>query len=228
MLNLKALKLRLLSLVFTLFLILAGWAGPEISMAQEKDSIAESQPLKIEGKKDTASEVTKSPGRAAWMSAALPGLGQIYNDKYWKVPIIYAGLATSIYFIVDNRREYLFYRQAYINEIDGDSTTVNTGLSPGFTAAVLRDRSDQFRGQMELSYIITAAIYVLQIVDASVDAHLYSFDVSDDLSLEMQPQVFRGFHPTQGQTMYTGLNMKLSIGNNNKRSRKSRKKYFLR
>lgn len=127
-----------------------------------------------------------SAKKASRLSAMLPGLGQAYNKKYWKIPVIYGALGTSTYFIIKNNRDYQKYRNAYIARTDNDSTTFT---SIKYTTENIRLRRDYFRRNMELSIIITAGIYVLNIVDAAVDAHLFYFDVSDDLSMRIEPQV---------------------------------------
>jgi len=122
--------------------------------------------------------------KATLMSTALPGLGQVYNRKYWKVPIVYAGLGACVYFIGDNSRNYRYYRDALIAESDGDPTTINP---TGATAAQIRPVMDQYRQWLDLSYIAFAVVYALNIVDAHVDAHLFSFDVSEDLTAQIRP-----------------------------------------
>lgn len=124
--------------------------------------------------------------KASRLSAILPGLGQAYNKKYWKIPIIYGALGTSTYFIIKNNKDYQKYRNAYIARTDNDSTTFTTIK---YTTDNIRLRRDFFRRNMELSIIITAGIYVLNIVDAAVDAHLFYFDVTNDLSMRIEPQV---------------------------------------
>ncbi|MFO8088109.1 MAG: DUF5683 domain-containing protein [Bacteroidales bacterium] len=138
-----------------------------------------------------------SPKIAARRSAMLPGLGQAYNKKYWKIPVIYAALGTSSWFIVKNNRQYKKYRDAYIARTDNDSTTVT---SIRYTTENIRLRRNYYHRNLELSIIITAGIYLFNIVDASVDAHLFYFDVSDDLSMRIQPEVngFRPGHPSGG------------------------------
>ncbi len=122
--------------------------------------------------------------KATLMSTALPGLGQGYNRKYWKIPIVYAGLATCGYFIHDNARNHRFYRDNLIAELDGDPTTINTTGAP---ASQLRPVVEQYRQWLDLSVIATALVYALNIIDAHVDAHLFDFDVSDDLTFQIHP-----------------------------------------
>jgi hypothetical protein len=118
------------------------------------------------------------------MSACLPGLGQVYNKKYWKVPIVYAGFGVAGYYLNDNLRNIRRYKDGLRAELDGDPATINT---TGFNTAQLELLIDQFTQWRDLSYIALGAIYILNIVDATVDAHLFYFDVSDDLSMRIRP-----------------------------------------
>jgi len=129
--------------------------------------------------------LTHSAQTAAIRSAILPGLGQAYNEKYWKIPLVYAGIGTSIYFIVDNQRQYRNFKDAYLIRTDGDSTTLDQ--FPQYTDANLLSLVDFHRRNRDFSAVITLLIYAFNIVDASVDAHLYGFDVSDNLSLDFRP-----------------------------------------
>lgn len=137
---------------------------------------------------DTLPRATKRhPGRAALMSAILPGLGQVYNHKYWKVPIVYAGLGTAVYFINYNRQNYLDLKRAYVRDTNTTDGDVSEYFERGVTLEQIRNGADQYRTWMEYSYLAFFAVYALQIVDATVDAHLFYFDVSDDLSMRFQP-----------------------------------------
>jgi len=127
-----------------------------------------------------------SPLKATVYSALLPGAGQIYNKKFWKLPIVYGGLGTCIYFIDRNTRKFNTYKNALIAEQDGDPATVNT---TGYSAFQLDQLQDTYRNWKDLSWIICAGVYVLQILDANVDAHLFYFDVSKDLSLFVRPSL---------------------------------------
>ncbi len=122
--------------------------------------------------------------KATLLSTAFPGLGQIYNRKIWKAPIVYAGIGTCIYFIHDNNRNYKYYRDALIAETDGNPATVNP---TGATAAQIRPVMEQYRQWLDLSVVALAVVYALNIVDAHVDAHLFMFDVSEDISASLRP-----------------------------------------
>lgn len=122
----------------------------------------------------------KSPKKAALYSAVLPGAGQFYTKKYWKIPIYYSGLITSIYFINDNSKKYLKYKEAALLSHD-------TGENQfGFTYSQLKDLKEHYRRNRDVSYFILTGIYILNIVDASVNAHLFNYDISDDISFNIR------------------------------------------
>lgn len=139
-----------------------------------------------------------SPKKATIMSAALPGLGQIYNKKYWKVPIIYGGFAVAGWYLNDNLKQINLYKEAFKAETDGDPTTEN---GTGFTSTQLEELISQYKTWRDLSYIAIAAIYVLNIIDANVDAHLFYFDVGEDLTMNIQPFVTPSLQPLTGITL---------------------------
>jgi len=127
-----------------------------------------------------------SPRRAAFLSAALPGLGQVYNEKYWKLPILYAGVATVVYFVDWNNDNYQTFRTALFAEVDGNPNTVSQ-FSGLLNVEQLRLRVNVFRRQRDLTIIVGGLVYLLNIVDALVDAHLKEFDVNENLSLRWGP-----------------------------------------
>ena len=129
-----------------------------------------------------------SPHKASILSAVLPGAGQIYNRKYWKAPIVWAGLGTCVYFIQENSAEYRRYKDAYIALVDGDPTTTDE-FNGQFSAAQVLDVTDTYRRWRDLSYIAFGLVYMLNIVDAGVDANFVHFDVSRDLSLNVGPSL---------------------------------------
>ena len=142
--------------------------------------------------------VVHSPRKATIYSAVLPGLGQIYNRKYWKVPLVYGGFATLGYFINFNNAEYVKYRQAYSDIIDTDPNTNSfvklftdpRSLEPANIAQSterLRVYKDYWRRNRDLLVISTAVFYALNIIDASVDANFFNFDISDDLTINWAP-----------------------------------------
>lgn len=122
-----------------------------------------------------------TPARAAFYSAILPGLGQAYNKKYWKIPIVYAALGAGTYFYIDNNKEYKRYRDAYKRRLAGYEDDEFYG---SVTDDGLREAQKHFRRNKELSLLITFGLYALNIIDANVDAHLLQFNVDDNLSLK--------------------------------------------
>jgi hypothetical protein len=121
-----------------------------------------------------------SPSRAAVLSAVLPGLGQAYNKKYWKIPIIYAGVASIGYFIYFNNSQYLEYKNLYIAESElPNPDSRYLGLYEDYAQAYRRNR--------DLSVIGLLAFWGLNVIDANVDAHFFNYDISPDLSLEVKP-----------------------------------------
>ncbi|WP_242085287.1 DUF5683 domain-containing protein [Aestuariivivens sediminis] len=131
-----------------------------------------------------------SPAKAAFYSAVLPGLGQAYNKKYWKIPIVYGALGTGIYFYINNNNEYNRYRDAYKSRLAGFKTDEfyfdpqgNPLTSPRITDDGLRRAQKFYRRNKELSLLVTIGIYALNIIDANVDAHLLQYNVDKNLSL---------------------------------------------
>ncbi len=139
--------------------------------------------------------------KATVYSAILPGLGQIYNKKYWKVPLIYTAFGTATYFFIENNNNYKKFKQAYIYRTDGNPLTVDD-YTDMYTADNLKVLRDYYRKNAEISVIIGVGVYALNIIDAAVDAHLFNFEVNDDLSLILEP-VFFPIFATANQ--YNGL-----------------------
>lgn len=136
-------------------------------------------------KKDTSSFVKHSPRKATLLSAFLPGAGQFYNKKYWKIPVVYAAGAAALYGIVFYGKEYNNFRDAYKIRL---ATGVNDDpYYNRFQTATLKSNRDYYRYYRDLSYIALGAVYVLQIVDAVVDAHFYDFKITEDLSMHVEP-----------------------------------------
>ena len=131
--------------------------------------------------------IIKSPKKAALYSTIIPGAGQIYTKKYWKVPLIYAGLITSTYYIKESHKLYGTYKQAYINRLDGQRTDEFIGI---YTDANLVTLTEYYRRNTEISALLFTLTYVLNIVDASVNAHLFRYNVNEDVSMIIQPVYF--------------------------------------
>ena len=125
----------------------------------------------------------KSPIKAAIYSLVLPGAGQVYNGKAWKVPIVYAALGTSYYFIRTNKAQYHRFRDAYLIRIDDDPNTSDEFVDLIPTAEGIKSYRDQARRYMEISYFSFGFVWLLNSIEAYVDCHLLQFDISEDLSL---------------------------------------------
>ncbi|MBU1368496.1 MAG: hypothetical protein KJ578_08560 [Bacteroidetes bacterium] len=129
-----------------------------------------------------------SPHKATIYSALLPGLGQAYNKKYWKIPIVYAGFGTLYYFASSNGKLYREARTAYDYVVNEYEYPIDNQFVNGvYSAEDLQSIKDFYRRNMELSWIITGLWYVLNIVDATVDAHFFDYDISDDLTVQIEP-----------------------------------------
>jgi hypothetical protein len=165
-------------------------------------------------------ENTHSPQFAGIASAILPGAGQVYNRKYWKVPIVYAGLATAGFFAYFNANVYFTVKKNLDSRIRGDSvpspqflilnsivskSTVNLN---NFSSDELLTLEEDYRKYFTISLIAGGVVYFLNILDAVVDAHLYHFDVGDDLSLDIRPQIFSSFSLRTVPGLSISLNIK--------------------
>lgn len=127
-----------------------------------------------------------TPSKAAFYSAILPGLGQAYNKKYWKIPIVYAALGTGIYFYIDNNNEYKRYRDAYKRRLAGftDDEFYGSGSTPQISDDALIRAQRTLRRNKEISLLVTIGIYALNIIDANVDAHLLQYNIDDNLAVK--------------------------------------------
>jgi hypothetical protein len=129
-----------------------------------------------------------SPRKATIYSMVLPGLGQAYNKKYWKIPIIYAGFGALAYFIHTNNVQYLDFKAAY--KYKSDTTNPYPAGNPyvdKYDVTQCLEGQNFYRRNLEVSYMLSAVLYLLNVVDAAVDAHFFDFNIKDDLTLHVQP-----------------------------------------
>lgn len=140
-----------------------------------------------------------SPKKAAWMSAILPGLGQGYNRKYWKIPIVYAGFAGTTVGIVLNFNQYKRYRDEYRYRLNNDRNKHDPGLLEMGDENVNAIKQN-YQRNMEIFILVTAAWYLINILDAVVDAHLISYDISDNLTMHIVPSVQFNYLPAFSYT----------------------------
>ena len=146
-------------------------------------SVVAQEEVRIEVQDTVSTKINPlSPAKAAFYSALVPGLGQAYNKKYWKIPIVYIGLGSGIYFYTWNNKKYHEFRDEYKRRLDGTSDS-NHPIYGGLDNDRLI-RAQQFHQRnRDLSVLITAGIYILNIIDANVDAHLMQFNVNENLSV---------------------------------------------
>lgn len=166
------------------------------------------------------------PTRALWLGLILPGGGQIYNHKYWKLPIIYGGFLGCVYALSWNNQMLSDYSQAYLDIMDSDPNTKSYEkmLPMGYDISgreeqfkeIFKNRKNYYRKYRDMSILAFIAVYALSVIDAYVDAELSSFDISEDLSLHMQPTIINTqVAPTHHQSSLRGggqaVGMSLSI-----------------
>lgn len=155
-----------------------------------------------------------SPTVAGCLSI-IPGGGQIYNKKYWKLPIVYGALGISGYFVYDFAHQMTLYKKEFVNRRDGNTALLRPEFSMETDANILKSKNT-YRRRMEIAIAVTAVLYFLNIVDAVVDAHLYYFDISDDLSMRLAPQIGQNYAnllvPRQSGTSFNyGVNLTLNF-----------------
>ncbi len=150
-----------------------------------------------------------NPRRASMLSAILPGAGQAYNRRYWKIPIVYAGFGAVAYAVHFNNTNYRKWRTAYIAREDGNPDTVDD--FPLHSTDFLLRAMNFYRRNLEISWLAGAAVYVLNILDASVDAHLMDFDVGENLALQIRPVSIRTGQPGFGSGLGGSLTLRFQF-----------------
>lgn len=125
-----------------------------------------------------------SPKKASIYSAVVPGLGQAYNKKYWKIPLVYATLGLSSYYMLSNRDSFKVRQEALINLSDNDTNTRASWYFTNMPLSALKAQRSYYRSNRDYGIIAIAAFYVLNIIDAAVDAHFYEFNIDKPLSMQ--------------------------------------------
>lgn len=160
--------------------------------------------------------------RAMWLALVLPGAGQIYNRKYWKLPIIYGGFVGCAYAMSWNNQMYHDYSQAYLDIMDDDPNTqsYNQFLHLGAQIdannierykEIFRKRKDRYRRWRDMSMFVMIGVYAFSVIDAYVDASLSEFDISDDLSLRVEPTVINNNQRTRNPLRSSTLGLQCSL-----------------
>ena len=203
-------------IIFGLWSMIPFWG-----IAQESEPVYSTQTKKNKEEKlgafdlGEASEINPlAPAKAAFFSAVLPGLGQAYNKKYWKIPMVYAALGSSLYGYLNSQSAYTEFRNAFKSRRAGFMTDKyydlnNSGLVPGspdISDSSLQKAQELAQDNRDLALVFTIGIYALTIIDANVDAHLKQFNVSQDLSFRWSPTLEKS---GIDQQWYTGVQLTL-------------------
>lgn len=179
-------------------------------------------PDSISARREVANGITikrPDPMKATWLALIIPGGGQIYNKKFWKLPIVYGGFVGCLYAYNWNGQMYKDYRQAYLDIMDSDPNTdsFKDFFRPGFNyeanmdylKKVFKRRKDLYRRWRDMSIFAFIGVYAVSVIDAYVDAQLSSFDITEDINLSIEPQRIQSRELNDGG--YYGLNFNLSF-----------------
>lgn len=201
-----------------------GWGGTADSAAIAKLNATSDSILAVNTKamaKQKQTQFVPDPKRALWLALVLPGAGQIYNRKYWKLPIIYGGFIGCTYALLWNQQMYRDYSQAYLDIMDDDPNTKSymdmlpprydiTGREEQFKN-VFKRKKDYYRRYRDLSAFCFIGVYLISVIDAYVDAQLSVFDISPDLSMRLQPAVITTTSPTTQTRSSYGIGCSLNF-----------------
>ena len=159
------------------------------------------------------------PSTATWLALVIPGGGQIYNRKFWKLPIVYGGFVGCLYAYNWNGQMYKDYRQAYLDIMDSDPNTdsYKDFFRPGYDfesnkeylSEVFKKRKDRYRRWRDLSIFSFIGVYAISVIDAYVDAQLSSFDISEEIHLSIEPEIINSRQPYDKD--YYGLNLNITF-----------------
>ena len=197
------------------------------SVCQQADSLAAASLLKKEKKIKMPRDWSTwrpNPQRAMWLAMVIPGGGQIYNRKYWKLPIIYGGIIGCVYAINWNNMMYKDYSQAYLDIMDSDPNTcsynkflhlgrqINKSNEERYKQ-IFKSRKDKYRRWRDMSVFCLIGVYAFSVIDAYVDAQLSEFDISKDLTLRVEPTMLNssGNGSNHWNNMTPGVNCSLKF-----------------
>lgn len=186
--NFVSLDLKSVLLTMLVFLIFS-----PLSAQKKSDSLDVKPRLQNNIPVDTSFYGKHSARKATLYSMILPGLGQAYNKKYWKIPIIYGGFTFFAFLIQYNNTEYQLFKDAYYHKLvygENADDPVNE-YEVKYDEQTLLNAKNDYRRNRDLNYILTGVWYALNVIDAAVDAHLFSWDVDEDLSLRVEPDIFQ-------------------------------------
>lgn len=189
--------------IFLIYILL--FVGCSFVHAQQNDSIYNAyRKDSIHAKRVVKKAIYGNARKATIMSACFPGLGQIYNRKYWKAPVIYVALGGIGYWGITNQVKYKFYSNNLRAANDDDPNTINSTL---YSSDQLITQKKYYQKYRDISIMVGALVYLVNIIDANVDAHLRTFDVSDDLSLQLNPYSNLDYN----NKLQAGLSLKLKF-----------------
>ena len=164
---------------------------------ESSESIQTSYPSRRQQRQQRLANFIPDPSKATWSALVFPGGGQIYNHKYWKLPIVYGGFLGCAYALNWNNQMYSDYSQAYLDIMDDDPNTASyedflpprydIEANKDYLKRVFKNRKDNYRRQRDLSIFCFIGVYLLSVIDAYVDAELSNFDITDDLSVQVRP-----------------------------------------
>ena len=146
-------------------------------------------------------DLNKSPKQALILSTVAPGLGQFYNKKYWKIPIIYSSIGSCIYLYHRQNKKYKEYKDAYIARNDNDNNSIDD--FPQYSNSNLITLQDYYQNNRDLFGLLCIVSYVLNILDAHIDAHLLNYNINDNLTMHIKPQM--------NSLNYETINLSLNI-----------------
>lgn len=157
---------------------------------------------------DSTYRALHKPNKATFMSSLVPGLGQYYNQKYWKIPIIYGGFTGLIYYASYNNYVYKKYRREYKWATDPDPNIQKKSKYPAANTERLKDTWRRYR---DICFIGIGALYLLQVIDANVDAHFFDFTIDKDLSIKADPMLMPDFTEVAGSRTSTPLGVSITV-----------------
>ena len=191
-----------------------------LQVLPHREDLGESSPTRRQLRQQRLASFMPDPAKATWSALVFPGGGQIYNHKYWKLPIVYGGFLGCAYALNWNNQMYSDYSQAYLDIMDDDPGTAsyedflppryNVEANKDYLKRVFKNRKDNYRRQRDLSIFCFIGVYLISVVDAYVDAELSNFDITDDLSVQVRPTTISNQQQTLRNQAY-GLQCSFSF-----------------
>ncbi len=192
--------------ILTVIVLIIAWQPLKAQVEVDTVNVEIEADRVIQG--DSVYAPEHSARKATLYSMMLPGLGQAYNKKYWKIPIIYGGFTVFYFLIQYNNTEYQLFKEAYYHKLAyGDEADPVNEYESKYDLQTLLNAKNDYRRNRDLNYILTGVWYALNMIDAAVDAHLFSWNVDEDLSLRVEPDIYMPYAVGQ----QTGGGVKLTL-----------------